>query len=131
MIFISSWILFCARVNTYAFPPEKVTHDWLRYNANITIRRIRVKFSTRRAILSALVYLNPNSMERRTEWVNPILPNAQDRSEWESTMLDFTSNGSCNDETAKEKYWWKHVQEGLDVGGKVQEILDAPVGTQA
>jgi hypothetical protein len=130
-IFISSWILFCACVNTYAFPPEKVTHDWLRYSGSIAIRRIRAKFSTRRAMLSALIYLNPDSKERRTEWINPILSNAQDRSDWESTMLDFTNNGSCNDETAKEKYWWKYVQEGLDVGRKIQEILDAPVGTQA
>lgn len=38
-------------------------------------------------MLSALVYLNPDSKERCTKWIDPILADAQDRREWEAAIL--------------------------------------------
>jgi hypothetical protein len=90
---ISIWLAFCVLVSTYAYPPESSVQDWLRYSCNILVERIQAEFSTRRSMLSAMIYLNPDSSERRTKWIDPILADAADRREWESAVLRYSADG--------------------------------------
>jgi len=44
-------------------------------------------------MLSAMIYLNPDSIERRTKWIDPILADTAERREWESAVLRFIADG--------------------------------------
>jgi len=88
---ISFWIICCALMNVYAYPPEERVQDWLRYDLNIVLERIHTEFSSRRSMLSALAYLNPDSAH--TKWIDPILASSEDRSRWESALLAYMESG--------------------------------------
>jgi len=90
---ISMWLTFCLLISTFAYPPESSVRDWLRYSCNISVERIQAEFSTRRSMLSAMIYLNPDSIERRTKWIDPILADTAERREWESAVLRFIADG--------------------------------------
>ena len=91
---ITFWIVFCALVYTYAYPPESSVQDWMRHNCDVIVKRIQAEFSSRRSMLSAMVHLNPDSKEKRTDWINPILASSSDRYEWETTLLAFMESGN-------------------------------------
>ena len=82
-------------------------------------------------MLSALVYLNPDSKEKCTKWIDPILVDAQDRREWESALLLFMNDEASIDDTAKAKYWWKFVLEGVEMGRKITKLLGRQQKQQA
>jgi hypothetical protein len=90
---VTFWIIFCAVISLYVYPPSSSVRDWLRYTCRLAIERIRADFSSRRAMLSAMVYLNPDSREGRTEWINPILAPSEDRREWQTALLEFMDTG--------------------------------------
>ena len=90
---VTFWIIFCAVMSLYVYPPSSSVRDWLRYTCRLAIQRIRADFSSRRAMLSAIVYLNPDSREGRTEWINPILAPSEDRREWQTALLGFMDTG--------------------------------------
>ena len=122
-VLISFWVLFCSCVDTYGYPPDESVQDWARIDCKFHTKRIQATFSTRRAMLSALIYLNPDTKDRRINWIDPILLDDEERSEWESTAFTLMETGSCGDETMKEKYWWKYLVEGFEVGMNIQKIL--------
>ncbi|ERF71392.1 hypothetical protein EPUS_07420 [Endocarpon pusillum Z07020] len=124
---IAFWLFICAITSAYIYPPEKCVVDWLRHN-NLVIRRIQTTFSSRRAMLSALVYLNPDTRERRLGWINPILADGQDRREWESALMGLIETGSCVDPRSKTQYWWKFIEEGLDIGRRIEILLHQNMG---
>jgi len=76
-------------------------------------------------MLTAMVYLNPDSKEQRTQWIDPILAPSTDRKEWESALFALMATEKCNDETM-EKYWWKYIQEGVEMGQKIESFLQPP-----
>jgi hypothetical protein len=83
-LLITFWLVFCVWASTYTFPPESGVYDWLRYNCNLGILRVQAEFSSRssrRSMLSAMLYLNPDSKERRTDWITAILASSDDRKE--------------------------------------------------
>jgi hypothetical protein len=91
---ISFWIVICACVSTYVCPPESGVQDWLQCSCNLGIERIQAKFSSRRSMLTAMVYLNPDSREGRAQWIDPILALSGDRRDWESTLLAVMATGT-------------------------------------
>ena len=90
------------------------------------------------------LYLNPDSGERSTSWINPILADCADRRAWESaffslkqegiasqnTILFFAhtnldSKGTSATENDKIQYWWKFILEGLQMGQKIRDIVES------
>lgn len=92
-IIVSIWLLFCALTSSYLSTPQNGVRDWLERDCNVNVTCIGAEFSSRRAMLSAMLYLNPDSKERRTSWINPILAPCAERNEWETALLDFIENG--------------------------------------
>jgi hypothetical protein len=45
-------------------------------------------------MLAALVYLNPGTKERELSWIDPILAPCQERTDWETALLDYIENGT-------------------------------------
>jgi len=119
-LFISLWIVLCALESSYGYPPEKNVHDWLRHDCNVVMNRYQAQFSSRRAMLSALVYMSPDSRDGCTKWINPILADAEDRREREAVILSHMKDESKVDDIAKSKYWWKFILEGMKMGKKLK-----------
>lgn len=119
-LFISLWIVLCALESAYGYPPEKNVHDWLSRDCNIVMNRYQADFSSRRAMLGALVYMSPDSRDGCTKWIDPILADAEDRREWEAAILSHMKDESKVDDIAKSKYWWKFILEGVEMGKKLK-----------
>ena len=121
-IFISFWITFCACMSSYAYPTDVAVQDWMLYRVGVEVRKIRVKVSSRRALLSTLVCLNPDDC---TSWMDSILTKSPERQQWEQTLISHLQAKQVymNVSNASE-YWWKYIQEGLQVGAAVKEALD-------
>lgn len=92
-IIISIWLAFCALSSGYFNPSPECVRDWLKRDCHISSTSITTEFSSRRSMLSALVYLNPDSTERRTSWINPILAPCVERQEWEEALLNVLESG--------------------------------------
>ena len=92
-LIISFWIGFCGLVASCAYTPTKAARDWLQLNCDHVIESTSIEFSSRRSMLSALIYLNPDSKDRLTSWINPILADCADRRAWESACLSVKEIG--------------------------------------
>ena len=130
-LFISLWLALCGLVSIYGYPPEDNVRDWLRHDCNLLMYQYPVTLSTRRAMLSALVYLNPDSKERCMKWIDPILTDAQDRREWEAAILLHMNDESSVEEIVKSKYWWKFILEGVEVGRKIKASINSQTPSTA
>lgn len=140
---ISFWIAFCACISTYAYTPEESAQDWLRLNCGIVIQKISAEFSSRRSMLSCLVYLNPDKNQvSSSEWINPILAPCRDRTDWETNLQLYMETGNpfaifCfedstltvmdvgdgSDEVKAGRYWWTYIVEGVDMGKRIEKAL--------
>lgn len=121
---ISIWIIFCALASSHLYSPDVATQDWLWYKCNIEAKRIRADFSSRRAMLSALVYINPDTAEGRTAWIDPILSRSSpDRQEWETALLQYIKQGKSVDAIPLDKHWRKWIVEGVEMGEKIKVVL--------
>ena len=127
-LIITMWIGLCAVVTNYGYPVKTCVRDWLQHQCGLETRRIVAEFSCRRSLLSALVYLNPDSAEGRTDWIDPVLKPCDDRRSWEAALLGSVSNKSIiNGEVEMktgEEYWWKFIEEGLTVGREIGRALE-------
>lgn len=119
---IAVWIVLCAAASAYGYPAEDGAQDWLARNCYIEVYQVRAEFSCRRSMLTALLHLNPDSREKRTSWINPILANSADRRAWEDAVLAIVNQG-VDTRSEKPEWWWKFVDEGLEMGRKIQESL--------
>ncbi|MCJ1279353.1 hypothetical protein MMC21_007177 [Puttea exsequens] len=140
---VSFWIVFCACIASYAYPPEKAARDWLQFSCNHVVESTSAEFSSRRSMLAALIFLNPESKERLTDWINPILADCPDRRAWESALFSFKElgilsesdpkvfllvlireiEGIYTDPTDTEQYWWKYIGEGLQMGERIEKVI--------
>lgn len=75
-------------------------------------------------MLTALLYLNRDSSEGRTAWINPILADSKDRRGWEAAVLERIQSGESMRLGRGDEYWWKYVDEGLEVGKKLQKSME-------
>ncbi|KAJ2979090.1 hypothetical protein NQ176_g3457 [Zarea fungicola] len=117
---ITIWTATCALFVTYVYSPERAAADWLRYNCGLEVTRIRTAFTTRRPMLSALAYINPDRM--MTTWMDPILAKADERTQWENAMFQYMESGETDEKYAKE-YWMCMIEEGVEMGKKLETTL--------
>ncbi|KAK8118281.1 uncharacterized protein PG998_006562 [Apiospora kogelbergensis] len=111
---VTSWITFCALVGTYIYPPEQAVQDWLSMVCRVDLVTIKATFSSRRAMLAALVHLNPD--QENTEWLDPILSKThQERKDWEAAVLSYSKSQPA--QVSERDYWYKFVREGVSMGG--------------
>lgn len=131
-LFISMWIVFCAFTTSYLTKADHMTRDWVKYDCHVRVKRIRARFSSRRALLSSLVYLNPDSKDGRSSWMDSILsPTSSDRRDWELALFRYIDMKNQADEKAiMHEYWWKFIVEGVDVGRSVKEELEKGMDSQ-
>ena len=122
--FVSFWIVLCAIESVFGYPAEDNAKDWLRQDCKVASKLFRTVFSSRRALLSALIYLNPDSKDECTKWIDPILADTQDRRDWEAAMLLAINDVSLVDQAGKDKHWWKYILEAVEVGRDIKESFD-------
>lgn len=120
---VSFWVFWCALASEYGYSPKHSIKNWLKYSCNVRIRRVQATFSSRKAMLGALVYLNPDTMGRRLQWLNHIFEDGPDRREWETALLDFIETGSCNDDALRDKQCWSWIEEGVEMGRRIANAL--------
>lgn len=89
-LIISAWIAVCAFTSAYVYSEYSSVDDWLRMN-HLRLEKVELNFSTRRAMLSTLVTLNPD--RENTKWIDPILNTSDDRQKWEEALLGHLENG--------------------------------------
>ncbi|KAK0654263.1 hypothetical protein DIS24_g5427 [Lasiodiplodia hormozganensis] len=125
---VAFWVLWCAvaasEVGCFYAPARHGVADWLEYACNVRMRRVRAVFSCRKAMLGALVYLNPDTVGRRLQWVNHFFEDGPERREWESALLDFIETGSCNDDELRDQPCWAWIEEGVEMGKRIAEVLE-------
>ncbi len=92
-IVVSAWLAFCGLTSGYLTRPEDCARDWLARDCHVVTTHVHAEFSSRRAMLGAIAYLNPDTAERRTSWINPILAPCAERSEWEASLLSYIEKG--------------------------------------
>lgn len=100
--FISFWVIFCNATHGFFIPPTGRTGDWAVRCAKVQLQRYKTKLSSRRALLNALVALNPDTFAEtpgggtdRTKlyaqgmtWMDPILKPSANRTAWEAATMD-------------------------------------------
>ncbi|GAD95923.1 hypothetical protein AN3553.2 [Paecilomyces variotii No. 5] len=118
-LMISAWCIFCALTSEWAYSPSHSARDWIRYTCNISIRRVQTHFSSRRAMLGALVAVNPDTKERRLQWINPILEDGPERREWQRALLESIETGVCPISVPEDSIYRKWIQEGVTIGQQI------------
>ncbi|KAI1503894.1 hypothetical protein F5X99DRAFT_79299 [Biscogniauxia marginata] len=104
---ITFWILLCIFSNVFIFSTRRCCQDWLEQSAGFRLNRIEVNLSSRRALLNALIALNPDSFPfdqiskqdmlgnlypSSLAWIDPILKHCPERSIWEeATWMAMTT----------------------------------------
>lgn len=117
---VTSWIAFCSLVGTYIYPPERAVQDWLSLVCRVDLVTIKATFSSRRAMLAALVHLNPD--QENTEWLDPILSKThQERKDWEAAVLSYSKSQPT--QVSERDYWYKFVREGVAMGVRLQNEI--------
>lgn len=134
---VSFWIFFCSVSSAYAHTPVHAAGDWLKQHCGVSVEKIHVEFSSRRAMLGALVYLSPDISGPSgpcTSWMDSILSKSStDRSEWEAALLeaieaDGAQKGSENkvavvSQQGAPAYWSSWVVESVEVGRNLKHEL--------
>ncbi|KAK1981456.1 hypothetical protein LZ30DRAFT_82095 [Colletotrichum cereale] len=89
-LFISLWIVFCVVSQTYLIPPDVAAENWMRSQAAIKMERCHVTLSSRRALLSTLLALNPDVLDPKaptsTACIDLILKQGPERDQWEEAL---------------------------------------------
>lgn len=142
---ISFWVMFCVVSHGYLFSASRVAPQWLRRSPGVNLRLYSVRVSSRRALLSTLVTLNPDTFvvdhdevaafadvksspfmrEGALAWLDPILKASPDRAKWlQATGLLWMMNkhGNVAGNTPQHwrmmfegMYWWMFTEEGIEV----------------
>ena len=94
---ITFWVVVCITTFAYAIPPEYEAREWTTA-CGLKLTRFRTVVSSRRALLNAIIGLNPDSFAYNSEteqddrsvfapgalrWVDPILKDGPARIAWE------------------------------------------------
>ncbi|KAK4224279.1 hypothetical protein QBC38DRAFT_24757 [Podospora fimiseda] len=110
--FICFWVVFCNTTHGFIIPPKGRTGDWVGRCAKMQLHCYKTRVSSRRALLSTLVALNPDTFaekvgfkgeERATmfaegmKWVDPILKPSGSRTMWEDGMREALNEVAAGD----------------------------------
>ena len=134
---VSFWIFFCSISSAYAHTPVRAARDWLKHHCGVSVEEVQVEFSSRRAMLGALVYLSPDRTGPRgprTSWMDSILSKSStDRSEWEAALLEAIeadgapegseTKGAVVSRQGAPAYWSSWVVESVEIGRKLKHEL--------
>lgn len=123
-IVIFAWLMFCILYSAFVYPLWVCVQDWLRQSCNLSAECIDVEFTTRRSMLSALVCLNPDTKERRTAWIDPILRQSEDRDSWQRELLNYILTKRTPGDAIANQYWWKFIEEGYNAGDKIKDKIE-------
>lgn len=93
-IVVSLWLAFCSFSSAYLYPANQGVRDWLEMDCGLKARKVTAEFSSRRSMLSAMVYLNPDTKTGSLSWMNPILAPCDERTRWEAALLKYIED-SC------------------------------------
>ncbi|KAI1307554.1 hypothetical protein F5Y03DRAFT_123858 [Xylaria venustula] len=100
--FLSAWVAFCIFVHAYLIPIEEESKEWLERIAEVQMTRYQTQLSSRRALINAVVALNPDTFchptgalqEDRSQfdrgamrWVDAVLEAGPSRTKWEEATL--------------------------------------------
>ncbi|KAK4140481.1 uncharacterized protein C8A04DRAFT_31977 [Dichotomopilus funicola] len=121
-IFVSIWLAFCSLSSAYLYPAQQGVRDWLELDCGVKARKVTAEFSSRRSMLVAMVYLNPDSKTNGLSWINPILAPCDERTRWERALLQYIDDGSFAIEEKRE-YWHDFIEEGVEMGRKIESVI--------
>ncbi|KAI1742046.1 hypothetical protein F4680DRAFT_414429 [Xylaria scruposa] len=122
---ITFWVTFCILSHTFIFPPEHCARDWAKRVARLRFERFEALLSGRRALLSAIMMLNPDTFrvdsntkqenygklyEGALQWIDPILKRGADRTKWEEAMRRAMAD-------VKKRFLLDNGDRNITVGG--------------
>lgn len=101
---ITFWFIFCIMAHQCLFPPQARAQDWLRDSVGLQFKCYTAKLSTRRALVTCVLTLNPDTFQLEPDgngpvqlpmsfdqdalrWIDPILVGSQSRTLWEKAVL--------------------------------------------
>lgn len=123
-IIITLWLAFCALASAHIYPAKSWIRDWLRLDCHMTVRKIKVEFGSRRAMLSAIAYLNPDMEPGSNGWINPILPPDENRTKWEEAIKRYVEHGPVEAKSPeREPYWYNLMEEGVAMGQSIHRVI--------
>ena len=106
----------------FGYSTQDSVKNWLRRNCQVTCKHFPPVFSSRRALLSALISPNPDSKDECTKWINPILVYTQDHRDRQAAMLLALNDVFLIGRPSWEKkYWWKYIVDAVEVGRGIKE----------
>jgi len=144
-IIISLWLAFCAFSSAYIYPARQGVRDWLELDCNLHVKKITATLSSRRSLLGAIVYLNPDTYAKTDSmnWINPILAPCEERTKWEAALLRYIKDGSkfisvptvrrtlltetppeaIEESSEPREYWVDFIEEGVDMGRRIEKEM--------
>jgi hypothetical protein len=149
-IIVSVWLAFCSFSSAYLYSATRGVRDWLEVDCGIKATKITAEFSSRRSMLGAMVYLNPDTNTSSTSWMNPILAPCDERTRWETALLKYIKDGCKDPSTSfpttskvltspsiafgdkeKREYWHDFIEESVDMGRKIERVINETLKPQA
>jgi hypothetical protein len=115
-VFISLFVVICASTSAFIFGTPDSIRGWLHSNG-VGMEKMRVMFSSRRSMLSAMVMINGKSS---TSWIDPILAPSQNRADWETALAQRIRSGvKSNDD----RVWIESIEEGVQMADEITQWL--------
>ncbi|KAF5642457.1 pfs domain protein [Fusarium tjaetaba] len=88
---VSIWTTFCIAASSYGYPIHLAARDWLERDCKVDISKATTVLSGRNALLVALGTINPDKKAEKTQWMDPILAETNDRKNIWSAVIQRTS----------------------------------------
>ena len=117
-ILISVAITLCACTSSFIFRTSDSVSSWLESN-NIGVEKMSVTFTGRRAMLSAMFAVNPDS-NVNNQWLDPILEPSPDRTKWEEQLRKRLLDGV---EPTGDRVLAEYIQEGVQKASEINNWL--------
>jgi len=117
-IFISVAIILCACTSSFIFRASDSVSSWLASNG-IGVEKMSVTFTGRRAMLSAMIAVNPDR-DLKNQWLDPILNASPGRTEWEEQVWKRLLDGV---EPTGAPFLVECIQEGVQKASEINKWL--------
>lgn len=100
---ITFWIMFCIPMQMSVFSSEDCVRNWLESSTKVCLERSRITVSSRRALINAVIALNPDTFPEHVEmeaqgverldyaamlWVDAILKPGPGRAQWQEASYE-------------------------------------------
>ncbi|RYP43966.1 hypothetical protein DL768_009520 [Monosporascus sp. mg162] len=129
---IATWTTFCILMSAYVYPSNVAARDWLRRNCQVEVVAIDIELSSRWSMLCAMGTINPDITNAEAKWMDSILGPTPDRHDVWTTLKEYSLDGDEYDASGvKDKWWWKFLVEGREVGKSIKRLLEADIYASA